>query len=51
MPPLINEADAVYVGTVLTDAVVVDAAQVWLPTYSAMQVGTVFTMLQVVSTR
>jgi hypothetical protein len=49
--PLLNEADAVYVGTELTDVVVVDAAQVWLPTYSAMQLSEIFTALQVVSTR
>jgi len=49
--PVLNDADDVYVGTDLADAVITDAAEVWVQLYSAAQFNAIFTILQVVSTR
>jgi hypothetical protein len=51
---LLNQANAIYIGSTLVDRVYLGTTQVWPPlltTYSAMQFSAIFTALQVISTR
>ncbi len=51
--PLLNEADEVYIGAdpIPAEEIYIGDTKIWTPTFSAMQVGGAFKMLQVVSKR